>query len=298
MNNGDTAGLINDCWTTNGGWVQFQWEKAVTVGAMKVWYTRFRTLQPTYCLHRCAVQWWDGGDWQTDQLYDDQNSGVNQDHDIILTEPRKTTRLRLYNMWAGANVKIQEWQVFPGRTGSLNAPNGSVYIFEGSAVLNPSYNVSFGGCNGGYSNIITNSLNNSGLAMTDLDLGDINGDGYKDILIGSGGIEYSGLGSGGVEVVFGGDGLPEVIDLAYYPHVNITSFPEFDLSLVTHADMNGDGCDEIIVNAPGCFFDETGAVFIFNGSELFAPGEYSILYDHDIMFRGPSKGWDMGVPTD
>jgi hypothetical protein len=115
LNNGDKTGTYNDCWTTGGGWVQLEWKNPVLVNSMKVYYTRWRSLPATYCLHTCDVQWWDGTSWQTDQKWDDKSYGTNNDHDIKMKAVRKTTKVRLYNMWAGYNVMIQEWEVFgPG----------------------------------------------------------------------------------------------------------------------------------------------------------------------------------------
>jgi hypothetical protein len=115
LNNGDKTGTYNDCWTTGGGWVELDWGKTILVNSMKVYYTRWRVLPATYCLHTCDVQYWDGTSWQTDQKLDDKSYSTNNDHDIKLTKPRKTSKIRLYNMWAGYNVMIQEWEVFgPG----------------------------------------------------------------------------------------------------------------------------------------------------------------------------------------
>ncbi|MBN1538801.1 MAG: FG-GAP repeat protein, partial [Candidatus Thermoplasmatota archaeon] len=91
--------------------------------------------------------------------------------------------------------------------------NGTVYMFEGGQTLEPVRNVSMGLSPLGYDRIITNKVNSTGFAQSDLDLGDVNGDGYLDILIGSGGMQMEGEGSGAVQVVFGGDNMPTDIDL-------------------------------------------------------------------------------------
>jgi hypothetical protein len=243
------------------------------------------------------VQWWDGKDWQTDQQYDDGNYGSNNDHVIEMTSPVKTTKLRLYNMYAGSNVMIQEWEVFPAQATDspfVAAPEGRVYVFDGGESIQPEYNVSYEDGQGGYSHVITNTVNSTGLANSQLELGDINGDGYNDIIIGSNGIQYSGLTAGAVEVVFGGTNLPELIDLFEYSHVNITSFENFRLGRVTVADLNGDGIDDLVTCSPMGFFDFKGGVFVFYGDTLFPTGERSIL-DYDIMIRGPYEASDIAV---
>ncbi|MBN1389606.1 MAG: FG-GAP repeat protein, partial [Candidatus Thermoplasmatota archaeon] len=90
--------------------------------------------------------------------------------------------------------------------GGGTVTNGTIYMYEGSGSLNKEYNVTWGP-GSGYDHILTNTINNTGFGLTDLDLGDINDDGYMDILIGSGGMQYEGEGAGGVQVLFGGDHL-------------------------------------------------------------------------------------------
>ncbi len=174
---------------------------------------------------------------------------------------------------------------------------GYVYIWEGQMAMQPSYNVS----NGEYDNRIFTSNSTTaggygywGLGSSDLALGDINGDDFIDILIGSDMINSNGMGSGEVEVVFGGDSLPMEIDLMTYSHVMIGSFPNYGLSKVTTTDFNGDGVDDLIVSAPFGFFDRKGGIFLFYGSNLFLSGTTSIL-DYDFLFRGPISNWGFGI---
>ncbi|MGA1820987.1 MAG: hypothetical protein ACMUIG_00510 [Thermoplasmatota archaeon] len=301
LNNGDYTGVYNDCWTSGGGWVELVWEDEVQVAAMTVLYTRYRTLSASYCLDRCDVKWWDGSAWQLDHQYRTSAetggvAGTVHDNYINMTEPRKTTRVRLENMNSGSNIMIQEWLVFGGGGSKayVGSPNGTMYIFEGGPILQSSYNVSLGANPGGYDHFINNTANNSGFATTDLDLGDINGDGYEDILIGSGGIQYEGIESGSVQVILGGANLPKMIDLYTYSHLNITSFPGYRLSYVTHADITGDGIQDLIVVAPGAFFDKTGGIFAYKGKKVMPTGQMTIL-NYDFMIRGPREDWEFNV---
>jgi hypothetical protein len=82
--------------------------------------------------------------------------------------------------------------------------NGTIYMFDGGDIQQSERNVSMGNSLQGYDRIITNTVNASGFAQSDLNLGDINGDGYLDILVGSGVMQFDGPGSGGAQVVFGG----------------------------------------------------------------------------------------------
>ncbi len=132
LNNNDTIGTFNDCWTTGGGWVEIQWASPVTVSSLKIWYTRYRNLSAQYCFHKGNIQWWDGTTYQLDQHYDDNNYGVNVDADITLTQTRTTTRIRIADLNTGMpgmlNVMIQELQIFSpaGPTLTVNATPGTV----------------------------------------------------------------------------------------------------------------------------------------------------------------------------
>ncbi|MEA3557895.1 MAG: hypothetical protein U9R75_01450, partial [Candidatus Thermoplasmatota archaeon] len=179
---------------------------------------------------------------------------------------------------------------------SMGGMNGSVYMFDGGPDLVPERNITHGISPTGYDHVITNSANTTGFASTDLDLGDINGDGYQDILIGSGMTRMEGPNSGGAQVIFGGGSMPSVIDLFTYSHVNITSFAEFGLSYITHADINGDGIDDILTSSPMAFNDLRGGVFAFYGDQLFPTGQISIL-DNDFMIRGPEPEWEFNVES-
>lgn len=297
LNNGDSTGTSNDCWTSANGWVMLDWEDEVWVGGMKIYYTRWRNLGSNYCLHRCTVQYWDGDAWQDDQDYDDGNYGSNNDHVIEMTTPVKTSKLRLYGMYAGSNVMIQEWEVFPAQGSSIPYvphPDGRVYVFDGADTINGVYNVSYEMNEDAWDHIIHNSDNSSGFANSDIDLGDINGDGNLDVLIGSSGVQFSGRYAGGVQGIFGGLNLPKNLDILTYSHVNITSFTNFKLSTVTTADINGDGIDDLITCAPMGFLDLMGGIFIFYGDTLMNTTPRS-LTDYDLMIRGPYPEADIGV---
>ncbi len=101
--------------------------------------------------------------------------------------------------------------------------------------------------------------------------GDVNGDGFDDLLIGAHGAESVYDSDNGVTdkgesyVIFGGSSLPTTIDLAnlrtdwpVWPlmlnHMNIFGIGEFDnsgYSVSSAGDVNGDGFDDLLIGAPG-----------------------------------------------
>ena len=88
--------------------------------------------------------------------------------------------------------------------------------------------------------------------------GDVNGDGFDDVIIGAYGAAPNGVdGAGESYVVFGTDqGFPASLDLAALDGTNgfvITGIDEFDLSgrsVSGAGDVNGDGFDDLIIGAP------------------------------------------------
>ena len=138
---------------------------------------------------------------------------------------------------------------------------------------------------GSASGIPGGSLGNTLLAASDFydpsfaasvaGAGDVNGDGYDDVLVAS-----PTLG-GGVAMLYLGSasGIPD--SLSYYsptatsigPAIDISTisnaFPEFASSVAGAGDVNGDGYDDVVVGAPyytGGEQDE-GAAFVILGSE-------------------------------
>ncbi|MFW3145380.1 MAG: hypothetical protein ACMUIE_01035 [Thermoplasmatota archaeon] len=178
-----------------------------------------------------------------------------------------------------------------------NFVRGTVYTWNGGVALQSTYNVSMGQ----YDHKIIpkddyyeNGYGYWGLASSDLDLGDINGDDYPDYILGSWDINSNGMNSGEVEVVFGGRNLPKDVDLETYSHVRITSYAGFTLSYVDHGDFNGDGIDDLFVSSPNGFNDRTGGIWIYYGDALFKTGDISLL-NCDFYIRGPSSGWGLGM---
>ncbi|MEA3559191.1 MAG: integrin alpha, partial [Candidatus Thermoplasmatota archaeon] len=297
---GQNAFIWCNGYGTDGAYMEYEWDKPVYIGAFAIYqyYTR-----NTRTLIGCKdMQYWDGKEYKSLGGFHAADEGLyttGQPYTRVLPKAVKTTNFRLYNIlgYLGqvSNPSVSEWEIYPPIGGmSEGYTNGSVYLFDGTDAMQSEYNISYGSGPGGYDHQINNSVNNIGLATTDLDIGDVNGDGYQDILIGSGMSRMEGPNSGGAQVVFGGGNMPTVIDLFTYSHVNITSFTDFSLSYITHADINGDGIDDILTSSPNAFNDFRGGVFAFYGDQLFPTGQISIL-DNDFMIRGPLPEWEFNI---
>ena len=120
--------------------------------------------------------------------------------------------------------------------------------------------------------------------------GDINGDGYGDVIIGSPGWEqylpYSDVGR--ISVYYGGvNGMssnqPSIIN-----GINMESGSEFGYIVSSAGDVNDDGYDDIMIGAPlydGRGFSDIGAVFLYHGSPSRLPLVSTIL-DADQTLQG------------
>ena len=101
--------------------------------------------------------------------------------------------------------------------------------------------------------------------------GDVNGDGYDDLVIGAIGVNIGGNGSGAAYVVFGHEGgFDPVIDLSHlsgtdgFALVGGDPGQETGRRVSSAGDINADGFDDLIIGAPGTGAT-TGAAYVVYG---------------------------------
>lgn len=106
--------------------------------------------------------------------------------------------------------------------------------------------------------------------------GDFNGDGFSDIVVGSGSANAA-------YVIFGKPaGIPATIDVSSLDGSNGFVLTNFGSNAVANAgDMNGDGIDDLVVSNP--FVGGTGGAFVVYGRTSFSPTV-------NLMFLNPSLG--------
>ncbi len=138
--------------------------------------------------------------------------------------------------------------------GNAKSNAGDSYVIFGGASLSATIDLANLGT-GGVTIFGSDAVDSSGRSVSNA--GDVNGDGFDDLLIGARGAAASGnakLGSGDSYVIFGGASLSATIDLASLGMPGITFFgaDAFDSSggsVSSAGDVNGDGVDDVLIGA-------------------------------------------------
>jgi hypothetical protein len=128
-----------------------------------------------------------------------------------------------------------------------NSTRGRAYIFYGGAVMDNTADVIFTGENTGEA--FGNSVSKAG---------DVNGDGFSDVLIGA---LYGGSNAGKVYIYYGGSPMNNVADVSISGE---NSGDNFGSSVSNAGDMNGDSYDDFIISAP---YNSSGSgkVYVYFG---------------------------------
>jgi hypothetical protein len=90
--------------------------------------------------------------------------------------------------------------------------------------------------------------------------GDLNGDGYADVIVGAFGNDAGGIGAGRAYVYFGGPGADEEADLTL---TGEAALDQFGRSVSGAGDVNGDGYADVIVSAPVAV--DVGRAYVYFG---------------------------------
>ncbi|MFH1197916.1 MAG: FG-GAP-like repeat-containing protein [bacterium] len=142
---------------------------------------------------------------------------------------------------------------------------GRVYIYYGGESMDANADV-----------IMTGENKNDKFGITVSGIGDLNNDGFDDVIIGS--VDYSDF-TGRAYIYFGGSSMDNTADITLTgegPNCY------FSAALSSAGDINNDGFNDVIIGAPG-YSDYTGRAYIYYGSS-------NIDNTEDLTITGHSKG--------
>ncbi|NML22937.1 T9SS type A sorting domain-containing protein [Pseudoflavitalea sp. G-6-1-2] len=116
--------------------------------------------------------------------------------------------------------------------------------------------------------IIESNLANSRLGNAVKGIGDVNGDGYSDIMVGSSAYTKGQTGEG-IALIYHGSASSIANNYSTIA-TGSDNDAEYGVSVASAGDINGDGYNDVVVGAPGYDFGagqtDEGAVFVYLGS--------------------------------
>ncbi len=187
--------------------------------------------------------------------------------------------------------------------GTLGADYGRAYLVFGGAALPSS--IALGSLNASTGVIIEGSSFSELVGDRVAGLGDANGDGFPDLLIGAPGIAAGGVNlSGQAYIVYGGPSLPAVVDLGSLSASDgviiegISSGDRWGSSAAAAGDVNGDGFADAMIASffanPAGKNNAGQAAIVYGGPSLPGLIDLASLGSAGVHINGDNPGDALG----
>src|SRR3989339_1302691 len=147
---------------------------------------------------------------------------------------------------------------------------GQAYIYYGGASMNNTADVTF-----------TGAANSDWLGFSVAPAGDVNGDGYADVIVGA---LYASTNNGQAYIYYGGASMNNTADVTFTGAADNDSF---GFSVAPAGDVNGDGYNDVIVGAKDAS-STNGQAYIYYGGA-------SMNNTADVTFTGVAAADDFGI---
>ncbi|HMR41324.1 MAG TPA: FG-GAP-like repeat-containing protein [Ignavibacteria bacterium] len=135
---------------------------------------------------------------------------------------------------------------------SLGVDRGRAYIYLGGQSMNNVVDI-----------VLSGEAPGDRFGTSVSDAGDVNGDGYADVIVGAPESDISASNGGRVYVYFGGANMNSTADI--FLNESVTS-GFYGSSVSSSGDLNGDGFGDFVVGAPN--YTNEGAAFVYFGGEI------------------------------
>ncbi|MFN7146698.1 MAG: VCBS repeat-containing protein, partial [Myxococcota bacterium] len=206
-------------------------------------------------------------------LYEGSATGPSTTPDQTLTATTSYDKEFVMEMVEDVNgdgydeLVVGDWHYTGGHT-----YEGRVLLFAGSASGLPTSGTT----------IVEGNQTNAYLGYSVAGAGDVNGDGYNDLVVGAYGYDHGSTDEGEAWVFLGS--ATGLATTATWSYDGDQSTAYFGVRVMGVGDLNGDGFDDIAASAT--YYDNgqtnEGQVFVFHGSATGPATEASWTYDSDI----------------
>lgn len=162
------------------------------------------------------------------------------------------------------------------RNDTAGSDAGAAYIYYGGASMDSTADVTLRGAAAG-----------DAFGITVTSAGDVNHDGYDDVIVGANGNDTGGSSAGAAYIYYGGASMDSTADVTL---TGQAAGDNFGYGLNMAGDINGDGYDDVIVGAYGNDVggSNAGRAYLFYGGA-------SMDTTPDATFTGEAAGDQFGV---